>query len=209
MRRARVTADGAPRRLRIGAGRLRGRTFGVPSSSGDAVRPTSDRAREALFNVLIHRCGADGRFSLAGATVLDAFAGTGALGLEALSRGAGHVVFLDSDAGVVRDLTARVADWGVADATTVLRADATRPPARPDGVVPASLVFLDPPYGMDLPGPALMALVATGWVAPGALCVIETDTDDPLPARPGFDLIDDRAQGRARLRILRRRADEA
>jgi 16S rRNA (guanine966-N2)-methyltransferase len=205
MRRVRATAAGvSPRRLRIVAGRLRGRTLAVPS--GDAVRPTSDRAREALFNVLIHRCGRDGRFSLVGATVLDAFAGTGALGLEALSRGARHAVFLDRDAGTVRDLAVRVTDWGVAEETTVLRADTTRPPARSDGVAPASLVFLDPPYGMGLPGPALMALVEAGWLAPGALCVVETDRGEALPVPDGFDLIDDRVQGRARLRILRRRA---
>jgi len=189
---------------RIVAGRLRGRPLDVPPGHGDAVRPTTDRAREAVFNVLVHRFGGDGRFSLSGATVLDAFAGTGALGLEALSRGAGHAVFLERDPGLVRALTARAAAWGVADETTVLRADATRPPQRPPTLAPATLVFLDPPYGRDLAAPALSGLADAGWLAPGALCVVESDQTDALDAPDGFDLMDDRTQGRARLRILRR-----
>jgi len=188
--------------MRITTGRLRGKRLEAPP--GQAVRPTSDRAREALFNVLIHRFQGDGRFALVGAKVLDACAGTGALGLEALSRGAAHVTFLERDPGLARRLQALTRDWGVAAETTVLRADVTRPPRAP---APCSLLLMDPPYNQGIPAVALAALDRAGWVAPDTLCVVETDTPEPLEPPPGFTLEDDRAQGRARLRILRRGAE--
>lgn len=185
--------------MRITTGRLRGKRLEAPP--GLTVRPTSDRAREALFNVLVHRFQGDGRFTLTGARVLDACAGTGALGLEALSRGTAHVTFLERDPALARRLRALTRDWGVAAETTVLRADVTRPPP---ASAPCSLILMDPPYGQGIPTPALAALNAAGWIAPGALCVVETDRPDPLAPPPGFALVDDRTQGRARLRILRR-----
>ncbi|MQX36160.1 RsmD family RNA methyltransferase [Roseospira navarrensis] len=190
--------------MRIVSGTLRGRRLEAPP--GRAVRPTSERARAALFDVLTHRFQADGRFVLAGAPVLDAFAGTGALGLEALSRGAGHVTFLERDAALVRALSDRAAAWGVAAAVTVRRADATRPPARPAGRDPCTLLLLDPPYGQALAAPTLAALAAAGWVAPGALCVVETGCDEPLDPPAGFALADTRDHGRARVRVLVREA---
>ncbi len=185
--------------MRITTGRLRGKRLEAPP--GLNVRPTSDRAREALFNVLVHRFQGDGRFTLVGARVLDACAGTGALGLEALSRGAAHVTFLERDPALARRLQGLARDWGVAVETTVLRADVSRPPP---ASAPCSLILMDPPYGQGIPTPALAALDAAGWIAPGALCVVETDRPDPLAPPPGFTLADDRTQGRARLRILRR-----
>ncbi|MBB4266067.1 16S rRNA (guanine(966)-N(2))-methyltransferase RsmD [Roseospira visakhapatnamensis] len=185
--------------MRITAGRLRGKRLEAPP--GQAVRPTSDRAREALFNVLVHRFQGNGRFTLVGARVLDACAGTGALGLEALSRGAAHVTFLDRDPAQVGALQELARAWGIAAETTVSRADVTRPPPAP---APCALVLMDPPYGQDLAKPALVALDRAGWIAPDALCVVETDRHDPLEPPAGFTLADDRAQGRARLRILRR-----
>lgn len=188
--------------MRITTGRLRGRRLEAPA--GTAVRPTSDRARAALFDVLVHRLQGDGGFALAGARVLDAFAGTGALGLEALSRGAAHATFLDRDTAMVRRLQRVTADWGLDHETAVLTADATRPPPPPAGGAPSHLVFLDPPYGQGLASPALSALTAAGWLTPEAVCVIETDRTEPLDPPCGFVLCDDRTQGRARLRILRR-----
>jgi len=187
--------------MRITAGSLRGKRLEAPP--GQDVRPTSDRAREALFNVLIHRFQGDGRFTLVGARVLDACAGTGALGLEALSRGAAHVTFLERDPACVRRLQALIRDWGVAGNTTVTRADVTRPPHAP---TPCSLILMDPPYNQGIPPPALDALTRGGWIAPDALCVVETDRPEPLDPPPGFTLEDDRAQGRARLRIFRQAA---
>ncbi|MBB4287317.1 RsmD family RNA methyltransferase [Roseospira goensis] len=188
--------------MRITSGDLRGRRLEAPP--GHAVRPTSERARAALFDVLVHRFQGDGRFALAGATVLDACAGTGALGFEALSRGAAEVVFLERDAALTRALTRRARDWGVAGAVHVLTGDVTRPPARPADRAPPTLVLLDPPYGAGLAGPALAALDAAGWLAPGALCVVETARTEPFDAPPGFAPCDDRSHGRVRLRILRR-----
>jgi len=188
--------------MRIVSGRLRGRRIDAPP--GHAVRPTSERARTALFDVLTHRFQGDGRFSLAGAFVLDAFAGTGALGLEALSRGAAHVVFLEKDPALVRAIAVRAVDWGVAGAVEARRADATRPPLCPAGTPPRTLVFLDPPYGKGMAAPALTALESAGWLAPQALAVVETGRDEAFSAPPGFTLLDERDHGRARVRILSR-----
>jgi 16S rRNA (guanine966-N2)-methyltransferase len=186
--------------MRIVSGDLRGRRLVVPP--GRDVRPTSERARAALFDVLTHRFQADGRFSLAGARVLDAFAGSGALGLEALSRGAGHAVFMDLDPALTRTLERLCADWRLGVTADILRADATRPPPRPAGTDPRTLIFLDPPYGREMAAPALAALAAKNWLAPDALCVVETARTETFAPPSGFTVLDDRAHGRARLRTL-------
>ncbi len=190
--------------MRISAGSLRGRRLEPPC--GRAVRPTSDRARETLFNVLLHRADGDGGAWLTGAAVLDAFAGTGALGLEAISRGAAEAVFLDRDASLMRALGRRAADWGVTDRVRALTGDATRPPP-PVWPAPRTLVFLDPPYGQGLVGAALTALDRAGWLAPAVLVLAETGADEPLDVPDGFFVWDDRRQGRARLRWLERGAE--
>ncbi|KAA5606307.1 16S rRNA (guanine(966)-N(2))-methyltransferase RsmD [Roseospira marina] len=188
--------------MRIVSGHLRGRRLDAPP--GHAVRPTSERVRAALFDVLTHRFQRDGRFALAGIGVLDAFAGTGALGFEALSRGAAQAVFLDRDPALVRALDRRAAEWGVADVVRARRADATRPPPCPADMAPCGLVFLDPPYGQGLAGPTLAALDAAGWLAPKVLCVVETGRDEAFDGPAGFEEHDTRIHGRARLRFLGR-----
>jgi len=158
---------------------------------GDATRPTADRVRQALFDRLLHAPWA-GRATIDDARVLDAFAGTGALGLEALSRGAGHATFLETGRAALMALRANIAACRAEARCTVLAVDALRPPAGRA----CRLLFLDPPYGQDLVAPALDALQAAGWIAPDALILAELGRDDALP-RP--DPVDDRAQGAARV----------
>ena len=185
--------------MRIVGGKHKGRRIEAPS--GRDVRPTSDRAREALFNILQHssKLGDDAP-SLDGAVVLDAFAGSGALGFEALSRGARHAIFLDSDFAALRVVKANAETLGESAHTTILKADATRPPRATQA---ADLVFLDPPYGQGLALPALTALAAAGWVAPGAIVSIEAGPGDAIEAPDGFALADERRYGKARILLLR------
>ncbi len=186
--------------LRIVGGRHRGRTIAAPE--GQATRPTSSRARESLFNILAHApWRADGTSPLVEARVLDAFAGTGALGIEALSRGAAHATFLDSDGAVVKLIGDNLRKLGETANARVIRADATRPPPSREA---CDLVFLDPPYRSDLAAPALAALTAGGWVAPGAVVTVELAHNEDLVPPAGFTAIDERRYGAARLVILRR-----
>src|SRR6516162_6966738 len=150
--------------MRIVGGRHRGRRLLAPT--GDTVRPTSDRAREALFNILTHGQLADDGIPFAGAAVLDAFAGTGAFGLEALSRGAAEAFFIERDPEAVAVLRRNVASLGESAHAELIPGDATRPPrAR----APCAVVFIDPPYGSGLAGPALEALDSAGWLKPDTL----------------------------------------
>lgn len=186
--------------MRIVAGRHRGRQLESPDDL--PVRPTSDRARESLFNILEHGRLAQGGISpVRGARVLDAFCGTGALGLEALSRGAVQAVFLDSDPAALKLARRNTAKLGEAGHATFLLADATRPPP---AVEPCTLVFLDPPYDQDLVGPTLSALLDRGWLAPGAIAVAETKRQTEPPEIGGFELVDNRQYGKARVVFYRR-----
>ncbi len=178
--------------MRIIAGRLRGTALVAPAGAG--TRPTAERVRQALFDTLAHAAWG-GRALFEGVAVLDGFAGTGALGLEALSRGAARASFIESDRGALAALRANVARCR-ADAT-VIAADACHPPPG----TPCGLVFLDPPYGRALVSQALTALEHAGWLAPGAVLVSETAADEPL-ALAGT-LLDDRRHGAARVRIWR------
>jgi len=193
------------RALRIVAGELKGRPIRTPDRKTDAgrdLRPTADRVRESLFNVLLH--GIDG-VELKGATVIDAFAGTGALGLEALSRGAGHAVFIDSSPAAIRQIRENVAHLGLTRRATILKLDAgTLPPPPLAANAPAGLAFLDPPYDQGLVPAALSGLAAKGWLAPGAVAVAEVAAKEPLEPPRGFQAIDERTYGRARLVFLRR-----
>jgi 16S rRNA (guanine966-N2)-methyltransferase len=182
--------------MRIVAGRYRGRALAAP---GDlAMRPTADRVREALFNVLVH--GLD--VELEGATVLDIFAGTGALGLEALSRGAAQAVFVDIAQPALALIRDNVATLGEEAHAQILRRDATRLGAPPAGMAPAGLAFFDPPYGETLAPPALVAAAERGWLAPGATCVVETRRDEDFEAPEGFTMRDERTYGGTRLYFL-------
>jgi 16S rRNA (guanine966-N2)-methyltransferase len=186
--------------MRIVGGKHRGRKIEAPP--GLEVRPTSDRAREALFNILIHgHLSADGTSPLPGARVLDAFAGSGALGLEALSRGAAHALFIDSDAKACAAIRANAKALGEAANVTVIPGDATKPPPCPGA--PCSVVFLDPPYGRDLAAPALSALAARGLIAEGAVGVVELAKSDGITLPREFTLIDDRHYGKARILVLK------
>ena len=173
--------------LKIIAGSLRGRTLVAPVGKG--TRPTAQRMRQALFDMLMHAPWAEGR--IAGARVLDAFAGTGALGLEALSRGAASCVFIEKDRAALGALRANIAAGRVEAACRVEPGDATRP--KPGER--CDLVFLDPPYGQDLVPKAAAALAAAGWIAPGALLIAETGRDETLLL--GEEKLAERAHGAA------------
>lgn len=181
--------------MRVVGGKYRGRTLAAPQ--GGATRPTSDRARETLFNVLIHTIGVD----FDGIRAVDLFAGSGALGLEALSRGAAHVTFLDSAAAALAVIGSNVAALGAEAGTLVVRADAARLRDAAEGGA-CALAFLDPPYGKGLAAPAMAALAAHGWLAAGAIVVAETGADEALSPPEGFELRDERKIGAACVRIF-------
>ena len=180
--------------MRIIGGAFRGTRLNAPD--GAATRPTSDRAREAVFNILAH--GFEMRFD--GMRVIDLFAGTGALGIEALSRGAAHAVFVDNATPALNCTRDHVARVRATDRARILRADACR---LPQADASCALAFLDPPYGLDLAVPALESLAARGWLAAEAICVIETGAAEELPLPAGFELADDRRYGVARVRFAR------
>ncbi len=183
--------------MRVIAGKHRGRKLLAPEGKG--VRPTSERAREALFDILAHGRLSDGP-AYEDAQVLDAFAGTGAFGLEALSRGARRVTFMEKDRQVRALLQQNVEMLGETQQAAILSADATRPP-RASGA--CSLAFLDPPYREDLAARALKALAATGWLAPSALVIVELAAREDLEAPAGFELLEERRYGAAKFVFFR------
>jgi 16S rRNA (guanine966-N2)-methyltransferase len=185
--------------MRIVGGEFRGRPLLSPK--GSSTRPTSDRARESIFNILGHAKWLK-TAAVEGALVLDAFAGTGALGLEALSRGAGHAVFIERDRAASSICMENIDKFGVSDRSLLLTGDATRPNPRPADLAARSLVFLDPPYGKNLIGQALAALNENAWLAPGAVCVAEMSAKAPEETPPGFTLQDERRYGIALVRFL-------
>jgi len=182
--------------MRIVGGRLRGRVLQAPASR--AIRPTSERLRESIFDILAHRHPD----LLEGARVVDLFAGSGALGLEALSRGARFVLFVDQSAEARALLRANVEALGLGGLTQIRRADGSRLGQAPSGP-PFTLAFLDPPYGQGLAAPALAALAAGGWLAADALCVVEEAAKAEIAAPQGFAVEDERAYGDARIAFLR------
>lgn len=184
--------------MRIVGGRHRGRRLSAPL--GDTVRPTSDRAREALFDILSHGDFAAAGVPFAEGTVLDAFAGTGALGLEALSRGAAQAVFFERNPEVLAVLRHNVARLEESARARILPYDAIRPPR---AGVQCAVVFIDPPYRSGLAAPALGAMAAAGWLAPDALAVLEVGAREKLEPPAGFTRLDERVYGAARLVFLR------
>jgi 16S rRNA (guanine966-N2)-methyltransferase len=187
-----------PGRLRIVGGVHRGRRLVV--SPGDSVRPTSDRVREALFNILSHGSFAASGLPFADRPVLDAFAGTGALGLEALSRGASAAVFIDSGRDALAALRRNIGALGEEDRAQIVAGDATRPPR---AAFACAVAFLDPPYSSGLTVSALPALAAAGWLAPEALAVVELAAAEEWAPLSGFAPLDERVYGTARLVFLR------
>jgi 16S rRNA (guanine966-N2)-methyltransferase len=185
--------------MRIVSGSFRGKTLAAPE--GDATRPTSERARQAIFNILEHAAWSNGVRDL---RVIDLFAGSGALGFEALSRGAAFCLFVETDAaarGAIRENAEAMGQFGT---TRVHRRDATDLGVRPGGDGPAfELAFLDPPYVKGLGEQALAGLATGGWLAPGAIVVFERGASEPDVSVAGFAALDARDYGAARVHFLR------
>jgi 16S rRNA (guanine966-N2)-methyltransferase len=185
--------------MRIVAGALRGRAITAPS--GEATRPTSDRARQAVFNILEHAKWAP---PLDGARVIDLFAGSGALGLEALSRGAEFCLFVDTDAAARGAVSANLEAFGLFGKARVHRRDATSLGPRPaaDGG-PFDLAFLDPPYAKGLGEAALASLAEGGWLAKDAVLMFERGASEPATPFAGYETLDTRRYGAAQVVFLR------
>ena len=181
--------------MRIVGGRLKGRTLLTPSSR--AIRPTSERLRESIFDILEHRFPGQ----IEGARVVDLFAGTGALAIEALSRGARFALLVDNGAEARALLRANVEALALGGVTRIWRADATRLGSAPAGG-PFALAFLDPPYGQGLAGPALASLIGGGWLEPNALCVVEEAAKVEIAAPAGLARVDERTYGDTRIAIF-------
>ena len=192
-----VQAAGRVERVvRIVAGEFRGRNLAAPRTQ--TIRPTADRLRESLFNVLAHAYDD----VVVDARVLDLFAGTGALGLEAISRGARYAIFVEEGVegrGLIRD---NIEALGLTGRTKLLRRDATK--LGPAGTVePFQLVFADPPYGKGLGEAALQSAVEGGWLAPGALVVLEEEAKAEIGEIPGLERIETRQAGDSQLVFLK------
>lgn len=183
--------------MRVVGGRFRGRPLAAPGHAG--TRPTSDRVRESVFNILLH--GIDG-FAIEGIKVIDLFAGTGALGIEALSRGAAYCLFVEHDAEARGLIRRNIETLGLGGVTRIFRRDATDlgPSTQRGGF---QLAFLDPPYGMELGERALHALADGSWLAPDAIAVLEerADAQPSLPA--AFRLLERRTYGDTAVLVLR------
>lgn len=186
--------------MRIVGGQFRGRALSAPAGTG--TRPTSDRAREALFNVLAH---ADWAPDLDGARVIDLFAGSGALGFEAISRGGGFCLFVETDDGARGAIRENAEALGLFGKTRVHRRSATDLGVRPGSAGEAfDIAFLDPPYGKGLGEQALSRLIEGDWLAPEAVIVFERAADDLDLHAPGYELLDERTWGAARVWFLRK-----
>ena len=180
--------------MRITGGEFRSRIIVAPE--GQHVRPTSDKMRQVVFNMLV-------KYGLPqDAAVLDVFCGTGALGLEALSRGAAHCTFIDQSRESLQFCRRNVESLKVLDRAAFIHRDALKVGARDEKTSPGALVFLDPPYRKDLVAPALSALAAGGWMADGAICVAEVEEESPVSAPEGFTLLDARAHGGTKILFL-------
>jgi 16S rRNA (guanine966-N2)-methyltransferase len=183
--------------VRIVAGRFRGRAIASPAD--ESVRPTSDRVRESLFNILEH--GIAG-FSLSGVRVIDLFAGTGALGLEALSRGAAFCLFVDDAVPARALIRTNIELFQLTGATRIFRRDATDL-GRAGTVAPFGLAFIDPPYGTGLGERALKALASGGWLLPQAVAVWEERANTTVVLPRGFEEIDRRTYGETQIVLAR------
>jgi len=186
--------------MRIIGGTLKGRTIRAPDGQG--TRPTSDRARESLFNILAH---AEWAPALEGLRVIDAFAGSGSLGFEAISRGAVFCLFVETEAaarGCIRD---NIEAFQLFGNTRIHRRSATDLGPKPAGLgAPFDLAFLDPPYRHGLVPLALEQLASGQWLSPGAIVMAETGSDEAELMAPGWAIIDTRVYGAARVSFLRR-----
>ncbi len=185
--------------MRVIGGKYRGKKIVTPSHQG--TRPTSDRARETIFNILLHN-PAFGSKVLIDKGVLDVFAGTGALGLESLSRGAKSVTFIENDKAALSILYENVEDFGLSR-ICVLEQDAAHLPMAP--VTPFDLIFLDPPYHQNLVLPALTQLVAQGWLSADAVIVIEIAKNESLHLPSFLECVVERTSGAAKILFCKSR----
>jgi 16S rRNA (guanine966-N2)-methyltransferase len=187
--------------VRVVGGAFKGRTLVAPDGQG--TRPTSDRARQAIFNILEHAAWAE---PLQGARVLDLYAGSGALGFEAISRGAAFALFVETDEAARGAIRENADALGLMGRTRVHRRDATDLGVRPGSAGEAfTLAFLDPPYGKGLGEQTLARLREGNWLAPGALVAFERGSDEPEIDTPGYERLDARDWGAARVLFLRAR----
>ena len=185
--------------MRIVSGTFRGKTLAAPK--GEATRPTSDRARQAVFNILEHAAWSKGVRDL---RVIDLFAGSGALGFEALSRGAAFCLFVETDEGARGAIRENVEAMGLFGVTRVHRRDASDLGVRPGGDGPVfELAFLDPPYAKGLGEAALEKLAAGNWLAANAIVVFERGAGEPAVSVAGFEVLDVRDYGAARVHFMR------
>ncbi len=189
--------DAADERMRVVAGKFRGAQIEAPK--GLVTRPTSDRVRQALFNVLQH--GAP-RFDFEGARVLDLFAGSGALGIEALSRGARYCLFIEESAAARAAIRRNVEAPGLTGITKIWRRDATRL-GDAGTLQPFSLIFCDPPYGQGLGERSLAEAVDRGWAEQGAIAVLEERADAEIAWPAGLEQIDRRRYGETQIAIAK------
>lgn len=186
--------------MRIVGGRLKGRNIVAPA--GRKTRPTSDQARESVFNILSH---ADWAPPLEGALIADIFAGSGALGLEAISRGAEHCLFVDQDPAARAAIRENVEAMGLFGCTRIFRRDATRlkiPPSNLRG--PFTHVFLDPPYNQSLSEPAVRSLIRQGLVAEDGVFIIEESAEAELKLGE-LEVLDERVWGAAKVMFAKAR----
>ena len=183
--------------MRVVGGRFRGRTLSAPKSQ--AIRPTADRLRESLFNILMHAYDDP----IADARVLDLFAGTGALGIEAMSRGAAFTLFVDDGAEARALLRGNSEMLGLGGSTKIYRRDATK--MGPAEMSPFSLAFLDPPYGKGLAEKALASAREGGWLAPEALVIVEEAADAGFKPPEGFEELERRDYDDTQFTFLRLR----
>lgn len=185
--------------MRIVAGSLKGRAITAPE--GQNTRPTSDRARQAIFNVLEHAGWAE---PLEGARVIDLYAGSGALGYEAVSRGAAFALFVEIDDEARGAIRENADAWGLMGRTRVHRRSATDLGVRPGSAGEAfDIAFLDPPYGKGLGEQTLARLLEGNWLKAGATVVFERGSDEPEIDTPGYDRLDARDYGAARVLFLK------
>ncbi|WP_394694004.1 16S rRNA (guanine(966)-N(2))-methyltransferase RsmD [Hyphobacterium sp.] len=186
--------------MRIVAGKFKGRPLNAPK--GANTRPTSDKARQALFNVMEHAAWAP---ALEGARIIDLFAGSGALGFEAMSRGGSFCLFVDTDAGARGAIRDNIETLQLFGNTRLHRRSATDLGEKPAKLgMQFNLVFLDPPYGKDLAPPALSGLIDGHWITDDALAVLEVAADEDVPYLPGWEAIDERIWGAAKVVFLKR-----
>ena len=186
--------------MRIVAGSLKGRAIVAPEGQG--TRPTSDRARQAIFNVLEHAAWAED--VLDGARVIDLYAGSGALGYEAISRGAAFCLFVETDDGARGAIRENMDAYGLFGRTRVHRRSATDLGPRPGSAGEAfTLAFLDPPYAKGLGEQTLAKLLEGNWLAPEAVVIFERGSDEPEIETPGYERMDERDYGAARVLFLK------